>query len=247
MQDAHEQRDFFISYNNADKAWAEWIAWELEEANFTTIIPSWDFRPGANLIQEINTAIQEAQRTILVLSPDYLEAHNTQATWTAAFNRNPNGILPVQVRECKVEGLLGPIIPADLVECTEAVARRKLLAAVRGDDRRHVKPLIRPVFPGSEKIQHTVTKPPTFPGQFPSGQTTGSLEKITELLVRQRRRQRRAIAAGIVVLFITTLMVFASVFYNRLIPPTLSLTPTPLTLPRWIGCHGFSWCKRWCE
>ena len=24
-----EKRDFFISYNSADKAWAEWIAWHL--------------------------------------------------------------------------------------------------------------------------------------------------------------------------------------------------------------------------
>jgi hypothetical protein len=23
-------KDFFISYNQADRAWAEWIAWELE-------------------------------------------------------------------------------------------------------------------------------------------------------------------------------------------------------------------------
>jgi hypothetical protein len=25
-------KDFFISYNSADKTWAEWIAWQLEEA-----------------------------------------------------------------------------------------------------------------------------------------------------------------------------------------------------------------------
>ncbi len=67
MQDAHEngQKDFFISYNSADKAWAEWIAWQLEEAKFTTIIRSWDFRPGSHLVQEMDRAAQEAQRTIL--------------------------------------------------------------------------------------------------------------------------------------------------------------------------------------
>jgi hypothetical protein len=25
-------KDFFVSYNGKDRAWAEWIAWELEEA-----------------------------------------------------------------------------------------------------------------------------------------------------------------------------------------------------------------------
>ena len=27
--------DFFISYNKADREWAEWIAWQLEEARAT--------------------------------------------------------------------------------------------------------------------------------------------------------------------------------------------------------------------
>jgi hypothetical protein len=26
------ERDFFISYTGADRRWAEWIAWQLEEA-----------------------------------------------------------------------------------------------------------------------------------------------------------------------------------------------------------------------
>ncbi|MEM7797396.1 MAG: toll/interleukin-1 receptor domain-containing protein, partial [Cyanobacteria bacterium P01_C01_bin.118] len=29
---------FFVSYNRADKAWAEWIAWTLEEAGHTAVI-----------------------------------------------------------------------------------------------------------------------------------------------------------------------------------------------------------------
>jgi TIR domain-containing protein len=39
--------DFFISYNRQDRIWAEWIAWTLEKAGFTTILQAWDFRPGA--------------------------------------------------------------------------------------------------------------------------------------------------------------------------------------------------------
>ncbi|MCH8289827.1 toll/interleukin-1 receptor domain-containing protein, partial [Candidatus Poribacteria bacterium] len=36
-------RDFFVSYNRADRAWAEWIAWHLEEAGYTVVIQAWDF------------------------------------------------------------------------------------------------------------------------------------------------------------------------------------------------------------
>jgi hypothetical protein len=42
-------KDFFISYNSADKGWAEWIAWQLEEAGYTTILQAWDFRWRSNL------------------------------------------------------------------------------------------------------------------------------------------------------------------------------------------------------
>lgn len=38
-------RDFFISYNRADGLWAEWIAWQLEEAGYTAVLQAWDFRP----------------------------------------------------------------------------------------------------------------------------------------------------------------------------------------------------------
>ena len=39
-------KDFFISYNSADRGWAEWIAWQLEEAAYTTVLQAWDFRLG---------------------------------------------------------------------------------------------------------------------------------------------------------------------------------------------------------
>jgi hypothetical protein len=39
-----ERRDFFISYTSADRAWVEWIAWELEAAGYRTLIQAWDFR-----------------------------------------------------------------------------------------------------------------------------------------------------------------------------------------------------------
>jgi hypothetical protein len=42
-------KDFFVSYNRADRDWAEWIAWQLEEAGYSVVIQDWDFRPGENL------------------------------------------------------------------------------------------------------------------------------------------------------------------------------------------------------
>jgi tetratricopeptide (TPR) repeat protein len=84
-------KDFFISYNKADKAWAEWIAWILEEAGYTTVLQAWDFRTGSNFVGEMNKATIEAERTMPVLSPDYLSAEFTQPEWFAAFARDPKG------------------------------------------------------------------------------------------------------------------------------------------------------------
>jgi hypothetical protein len=47
--DRRERPDFFISYTGADTPWAEWIAWQLEDASYTTRLQAWDFRPGTTL------------------------------------------------------------------------------------------------------------------------------------------------------------------------------------------------------
>ena len=69
--------DFFVSYNKADRSWAEWTAWQLEEEGYTTAIQAWDFRPGSNFVLEMQKAASNAERTIAVLSQDYLDAEFT--------------------------------------------------------------------------------------------------------------------------------------------------------------------------
>ena len=56
-----DRRDFFISYNRADKAWAEWIAWQLEAAGYTLFIQAWDFRPGHNFVLGMDRAATRAE------------------------------------------------------------------------------------------------------------------------------------------------------------------------------------------
>lgn len=107
-------KDFFISYTHADKTWAEWIAFQLEAAGYTTILQAWDFRPGSNFLLEMDTAARIVKRTIVVLTPDYFQSGFTPSEWAAAFRRDPKGkqhlLVPVRVEPCDVEGLLGSII-----------------------------------------------------------------------------------------------------------------------------------------
>jgi hypothetical protein len=166
LNKVEEKKDFFISYNNADKIWAEWIAWELENKNYTTILQAWDFRPGSNFILEMQQAATEANRTIAVLSPDYLNAEYTHSEWAAAFIQDPTGekgtLLPVRVRPCELKGMLPSIIYIDLVDLDEVKTRHTLLEGIK---RERIKPTTQPAFPGS--IQRQITKQPHFPGALP--------------------------------------------------------------------------------
>jgi len=156
-------KDFFISYNKADREWAEWIAWQLEEAGYTTVLQAWDFRPGSNFVLDMQRASAEAQRTIAVLSPDYLTALYTQPEWAAAFARDPAGekgtLLPVRVRECNLRGLLPQIVYIDLVGLDETAAKERLLAGARFE---RAKPTTAPAFPG--EAARAVPERPRFPG-----------------------------------------------------------------------------------
>jgi hypothetical protein len=154
--------DFFISYNKADRSWAEWIAWHLEEAGYRAVIQDWDFRPGSNFVLAMDKAAKEARSTIAVLSPDYLEAAYTHPEWAGAFSQDPKGekggLLPVRVRECEPKGLLALVLYIDLVGLEEGDAKDKLLAQVRGG---RAKPDVRPVFPG--RPPHSIPARPSFP------------------------------------------------------------------------------------
>jgi hypothetical protein len=46
MIDLVATRDFLISYTSADRAWAEWIAWQLEVAGYYHTDPSLGFSAG---------------------------------------------------------------------------------------------------------------------------------------------------------------------------------------------------------
>jgi hypothetical protein len=48
--------DFFVSYTQADREWAEWIAWVLEEDGYRVLIQAWDFVPGSNWIERMQAA-----------------------------------------------------------------------------------------------------------------------------------------------------------------------------------------------
>ncbi|HEY3368759.1 MAG TPA: toll/interleukin-1 receptor domain-containing protein [Symbiobacteriaceae bacterium] len=144
-------KDFFISYNTADRHWAEWIAGVLEQAGKSTVIQAWDFPPGSNFVIEMDKALQNAHRLLAVLSPDFLTSRFTAPEWAGFFAADPTGeqrkLVPVLVRKLDgpLKGLLGPIVHISLLELNEEAARQALLDGLA---------------PG----RHAPPNPPPFPG-----------------------------------------------------------------------------------
>jgi hypothetical protein len=180
------EQDFFISYNRADKHWAEWIAWTLEAAGYSVIIQAWDFRPGGNFILDMQRAAAESQKTIAVLSESYLKASYTQPEWAAAFANDPQSqdrkLIPVRVKECRPEGMLRPIVYIDLVGLSETEAKQALLEGLKPSGR----PDQKPAFPSSEAAGEPTVAPPiaTEPKPFPS-----ALSRVQQVKERSLQTQ----------------------------------------------------------
>lgn len=161
-------KDFFISYNRADKQWAEWIAWTLEEAGYSVVIQAWDFQAGGNFVLEMQRAAAESRKTLAVLSESYLKSSYTQPEWAAAFAQDPQSVehklIPVRVKECNPEGLLKPIIYVDLVGLIEVTAKQTLLDSLRpllGSFPQRGKPDQPTAFPGL--AERVIELPKAFP------------------------------------------------------------------------------------
>ena len=153
------KKDFFISYNKADKQWAKWIAGVLEENGYSTWIQAWDFRPGDNFVLDMQRALANAERFIAVLSEAYLESLYCQAEWAAAFTKDPNSekrlFIPVRVADVEPKGLFSAIIYIDLFGKDGKKAEKLLL---NGVDTKEI-PRNRPSFPGTIRAR--------FPGSLP--------------------------------------------------------------------------------
>jgi hypothetical protein len=163
------RRDFFVSFNRADRLWATWIAWVLEEDGHSVFFQDWDFR--GNFVEHMNRAHGQARRTLAVLSDHYFGSDFTLAEWSARFAQDPasreDRLVPVKVGTFTDKNVLGPVVYADLTDCSEEAAQERLLGRVRKavDASYRSKPQSRPGFPGGPPRQ--VPAKPVFPERPP--------------------------------------------------------------------------------
>ncbi|WP_076784805.1 toll/interleukin-1 receptor domain-containing protein [Parafrankia discariae] len=144
--------DFFISYTQADRQWAEWVAWQLERVGWRVLIQAWDFVPGTNWFQGMEKGVAEADRTIALISEAYLDSEFGRLEFQSAIKKDPSGLarklVPIRVADCRRPGLLGTIVSFDLFGLPETHAAALLLEQVEAIQAGRAKPPTTPAFPG---------------------------------------------------------------------------------------------------
>ena len=167
-----DRTDFFISHAGADRAWAEWVAWQLIDAGYAVELDVWDWAAGRDFVTAMNDALAKADRVLALFSGAYFEPERyTTEEWSASLVHLPGvpreRLVPVRVEHVppdKVPPLLRPLRSCDVFGVDEDVARRALLAAVAGPER----PKTAPDFPGrSGGLSRLGGTGPRRPGAMP--------------------------------------------------------------------------------
>ena len=147
-----DRTDFFVSHAGRDRAWAEWVAWQLTDAGYRVELAAWDWAPGRNFVTAMNDAVERCNRVVALWSAAYFDrSRYTTEEWSAAMVHMPGmtegRLVPLRIEPVpadKVPAVLRSLVSFDLFGVDAAEARRVLLAAVAAPRR----PDGQPVFPG---------------------------------------------------------------------------------------------------
>ncbi|MEM9431568.1 MAG: TIR domain-containing protein [Pseudomonadota bacterium] len=134
---AFDPRDYFISYNAADRPHAEAINGRLRDAGFTTHFAGTDVTDGGNIPIWMDRALGASTRVLALCSPDYFkpEAVFSEVERAGTFWADPNGasarLVPVEIAPCTYSPLYAPLRRIEIAGMTPDAAAEALLAHLR--------------------------------------------------------------------------------------------------------------------
>jgi TIR domain len=121
--------DFCIRHAGRDTAWAEWLAWQLQQAGYRVELDVWDWAPGEDFVARMQTALQRADRLLAVCTEAYFASAFGGAELRAAFARQvvpEERIVPVLVEPVPLPRLCAPLIPVDRAHCATPLQRSRV-------------------------------------------------------------------------------------------------------------------------
>lgn len=113
--------DVFISYNEADRPWVrDELLQKLEAAGFRVLDRFRDFEPGAIELTEVVRAVKSSRKTLLVLTPDWLQSDSNlyeiylaQYPDRAALQRK---VLPLKLKPCSLPETIPFLVAVDFTD-----------------------------------------------------------------------------------------------------------------------------------
>src|SRR4051794_35966024 len=154
--------DFFISHAGRDTGWAEWLAWQLQQAGYSVELDVWDWAPGEDFVARMSAALESADRLLAVCSQAYFTSAFGGAELRATFARSAAAagrIVPVLIEPVTLPPLYAPLIRLDLTGLDEAAAADRLRNRLTGG-----RPTSAPPFP---RIGPASPDKPGFAGALP--------------------------------------------------------------------------------
>jgi tetratricopeptide (TPR) repeat protein len=168
-----DRTDFFVSHAGSDRAWAEWVAWQLADAGYEVELDVWDWAAGTNFVTAINEALERCERLLALFSPAYFDSSRYTPLEWKAIAAIPGGLgtrlLPVRVGDvapAEMPAILRPLVFCDLIGLDANDARRVLLREVGTCGR----PDREPEFPGqgmTGTLRRLGSSGPRLPGSLP--------------------------------------------------------------------------------
>jgi len=161
--------DVFISYSSKDKAWVRGdLLKRIEDAGLRAFIDFRDFTPGTPSIKGMERGVTRCAKTLLVLTPDYVESEWCELENNMSLSRSPANRdgrrIPLLKAQCEKPLHIAHLTHIDFSEGADAdLAWRQLLTALG-------KPpeLPQPVQPSREhwNLAHPYAMPPNFTGRL---------------------------------------------------------------------------------
>ncbi len=173
MDRAGRRVDVFVSHAGKDLAWAEWAAWQLQEAGYRVELADWDWPAGTDMMLRLSQALDRAERVLALVSESYLETGtDTRGAWTALLagaDGDSARLVPAYLEPLpdeRIPALLRPLRSCRLHDLDEDAAVRALNDALAWPRR----PQAAPGFPGSAPraaVHHDSGSAPRLPVASP--------------------------------------------------------------------------------
>ncbi|MFE0456862.1 FxSxx-COOH system tetratricopeptide repeat protein [Streptomyces sp. NPDC058914] len=118
----------FISHAGADRAWAEWVGWQLTDAGCSVTLT--EPRPGRPVFEQLSQALRTARAVFVLVSAS--TGNREWGAWESALPRGGRRrlIVPVRVDDTPLPPFLADRQGLRLDELDEEEARRQLLLSL---------------------------------------------------------------------------------------------------------------------